>query len=178
MAYATVLSLSQNTAARVVKVWEELARASISSVMLDLDVQPHISLAVCEVLDPALLRGPLQRFAETTRPLSLELSSLGTFPTTEGVVFLAPVVTQELLEVHHGFHGLLQDLGIESAEYYRPGNWVPHCTVALDVAPDQLGAAMELCLRSEAFGPAELNEIGMIEFLPVDELCAFPLGGQ
>jgi 2'-5' RNA ligase len=178
MAYAIVLNLSRDTAARVVKVWEDLARASISSTMLDLDVQPHITLAVCEVLDPALLRDPMQRFAETTRPLSLEFSSLGTFPTTEGVVFLAPAVTQELLEVHRGFHGLLQDLGIESAEYYRPGNWVPHCTVALDVAPDQLGAAMELCLHREAYGPMELDEIALIEFLPVDECCAFPLGGQ
>lgn len=178
MGYAIELNLSQDSAARVVEVWERLARASINSMRLDLGAQPHISLAVCEELDPALLREDLRRFAESTRPLSLALSSAGAFPTAEGVVYLAPVVTQELLEVHRRFHGLLRERGIEPVEYYRPGNWVPHCTVALGVAPDKMGAAMELCLRSEAFGPVELDEVSLIEFLPVGELYAYPLSGQ
>lgn len=96
MGYAVELNLSQDSAARVVEVWEGLARASISSRMLDLGAQPHVSLAVCEELDPTQLREELRRFAETTRPLSLKLSSAGAFPTAEGVMFLAPVVTQEL----------------------------------------------------------------------------------
>jgi 2'-5' RNA ligase len=177
MGYAMELNLSQDSAARVVELWERLAKESISSTMLDVRAQPHISLAVFEELDPAVLRAGLRRFAEVTRPLQVVLSSVGVFPTGEGVVFLAPVVTQELLVVHHRFHNLLRDRGIGSAEYYRPGNWVPHCTVAMGVAADKIGPALELCLQSEAFGAVELDEVSLIEFRPVREIYAFPLAG-
>ena len=128
MGYAIELNLSPASSARVVGLWEDLARASISSSMLDLGAQPHISLTVVDELDPALLRADLSRFAERTPLLSVDLASAGTFPTAEGVLFLAPVVTPELLEIHRGFHRLLSDRGVESVAYYRPGNWVPHCT--------------------------------------------------
>ena len=63
-------------------------------------------------------------------------------------------------------------------EYYWPGKWVPHCTVAIDVAPDKMGAALEMCVHSEAFGTVELDEVSLIEFRPVREIYAFPLGGR
>ena len=177
MGYAVELNLSRDSAARVVKVWESLAREGISSVMLDVDAQPHISLAVFEDLKPEALRADLSRFAEVTRPLSLDLASAGTFPTAKGVVFLAPVVTQELLSVHSRFHSLLRERGIDSVEYYRPGKWVPHCTVAIDLAPDKVGAALEMCVQSEAFGAVDLDKVSLIEFRPVREICTFSLGG-
>jgi len=178
MGYAVELNLSKDSAARVVKLWESLARESINSVMLDLGAQPHISLAVFEDLVPAVLQDDLGRFAEVTRPLSVVLSSVGAFPTAEGVVFLAPIVTQELLGVHERFHSLLRDREGECVEYYRPGKWVPHCTVAIDIVADRIGAAIEMCVRSEAFGPVELDEVSLIEFRPVREIYAFPLSAQ
>jgi hypothetical protein len=45
MGHAAILNLSKDSAARVVKVWESLAREAINSVMLDVGAQPHISLA-------------------------------------------------------------------------------------------------------------------------------------
>jgi 2'-5' RNA ligase len=178
MGYAIELNLSQKSAARVVKLWEDLARASISSTMLDLGAQPHISLAVVDELDPEVLRDDLSRFAEVTPPLWVDLASAGTFPTAEGVVFLAPVVTPELLGVHRRLHRLLSDGGVECAEYYWPGNWVPHCTVAIDVAADQIGAAIEMCVRSDAFGAVELDELSLIDFRPVREIYTYPLEGR
>ena len=178
MGYAVELNLSRDSAARVGKVWQSLAREGINSVMLDLGAQPHISLAVLEDLNPEALRGDLIRFAEVTPPLPVDLASAGTFPTTEGVVFLAPVVTQELLAVHGRFHSLLRDRGVYCEEYYRPGRWVPHCTVATGVAPGKMGAAVEMCVESEAFGAVELDKVSLVEFPPAREIYAFPLGGR
>jgi 2'-5' RNA ligase len=178
MGYAIGLNLSKNNAARVIRLWERLARESINSVMLNVGAQPHISLAVLADLDPAQLREDLHRFAEFTRPLSVVLSYAGTFPTAEGVVFLAPIVTHELLEVHGRLHQVLRDRGLECVEYYRPGQWVPHCTVAIDVPPEKIAAALELSVRSEAFGPVEMDEVSLVEFPPVRDIYAFPLGAR
>jgi 2'-5' RNA ligase len=178
MGYAIELNLSEDSAARVVEVWKSLAEAGINSAMLDLRAQPHISLAVLAHLDPEMLREDLRQFAEVTPPLQVVLDSAGAFPTAEGVVFLAPAVTQELLEVHGRFHGVLRDREVECQAYYWPGKWVPHCTVAMGVAPDKIGAALALCLQSDAFGPVEIDEVSLIEFLPVREIYAYPLSGQ
>ena len=178
MGYAVELNLCRGNAARVVKVWESLAREGLNPVMLDLGAQPHVSLAVFEELNPEALRADLRRFAEVTPPLSVDLAFAGTFPTAEGVVFLAPVVTQELLALHSRFHSVLRERGIDSVEYYRPGNWVPHCTVAIDLAPDQVAAALEICVQSQAFGPVILDELSLIEFRPVREIYTFSLRGR
>jgi 2'-5' RNA ligase len=178
MGYSVELNLSKDSAAPVVKLWQTLATASISSVMLDLGAQPHISLAIFQDLDPAVLQEDLKRFAEVTGSLSVVLSCAGTFPTAEGVVFLAPVVTQELLAVHERLHSLMRDRGVQSVNYYWPGEWVPHCTVAMGVTPDKIGAATEICVQSEAFGPVELDAVSLIEFPPVREIYAFPLSAS
>lgn len=178
MGYAIELNLSQKSAVQVVRLWEDLARASISSAMLDLAARPHISLAVIDELDPELIRDDLSCFAEVTPPLWVDLASAGTFPTAEGVVFLAPVVNPELLGVHRRFHRLLSDRGVECEEYYWPGNWVPHCTVAIDLPADKIGAAIETCVQSEAFGAVELDELSLISFRPVREIYTYPLAGR
>ena len=178
MGYAVTLNLSRDSAARVVRVWKGLAREAISSVMLDVGAQPHISLAVFQDLEPGVLRDDLSQFAQGTPPLSLDLASVGTFPTAEGVVFLAPAVTQELLEAHRRFHSFLRRQGVDCVDYYLPGRWVPHCTVATGVAPHRMGAALEVCVQSEAFGAVELDEVSLIEFPPVREIYAFSLGGR
>ena len=177
MAYAVELNLSTGSAARVVTLWKRFAEESISSVMLDVGAKPHISLASFEDLDPLALQDDLRHFAATTKPLLVALSSVGAFPTSEGVVFLAPVVTRELLDVHERFQGLLGSTGAGCLGYWWPGRWVPHCTVATEITPDKLGRAIELCLQSEVFGTVTLDEVSLIEFRPVHEIYAFPLRG-
>jgi hypothetical protein len=47
---------------RIVRLWRTLADKAISSVLLDLGVRPHISLAGFEDLDPEVLRSQLYDF--------------------------------------------------------------------------------------------------------------------
>jgi hypothetical protein len=111
------------------------------------------------------------RIAEDTRsnqapdraPLSADLASAGTFPTAEGVVLLAPAVTQELLVVHRRFYSFLKDRGGDWVKDCWPGKWVPHCTAAMDVAPGKMGAALETSVQSEALRAVELDKVSLNE---------------
>ncbi len=91
-------------------------------------------------------------------------------------MFLAPVVTADLLNLHARLHGLIGKLGLESDRYYRPGNWFPHCTMAMYLQPEQIGPAVELCRRCEAFRNGQLVEMGLVEYAPPRDICLFPLG--
>ena len=71
-------------------------------------VEPHITLADYNELDVHLYKEKLGEFVamqENTDPVTFP--SVGVFPTN-GTVFLAPTVTDELLKLHHSFHDYLK----------------------------------------------------------------------
>lgn len=177
MGFAVELYFDPATEARLTALCTAVSQTCGGVDLLALGVRPHISLAVMGDLEVNRLRGPLHAFAEAEPPLPVSLGAVGAFPSTEGVVYIAPVVTRELLDLHARFHRRLGELGLVSGAYYRPGHWIPHCTVGLELPPDQVSTAVDVCLRDTAFGKGHLTQIGLIEFLPVRELYTFPLIG-
>jgi 2'-5' RNA ligase len=175
MGYAVELNLDPGSAARVQTLWDELAGAGITSEMPDLGAYPHVSLAVFDEIEPARIRPVLESFAGSHRPIQVRLASVGTFPSEEGVVYLAPVVTPELLALHADFHERLRESGLVGWEYYLPGRWVPHCTVGIFLPPEKVPETVSRVRAADVFGPADLVEVTLIEFKPVRTLLSFPL---
>lgn len=175
MGFAVEMRFDPQAESRVRSLWDELARQGIRSPLPTIGSRPHVSLAVFDRLDPSRIRPELERMAAKIAPIPLTLCAVGSFPTQEGVVFLAPVVTQELLELHRRVHAHIDELGLRVLEHYRPGRWVPHCTVAIDLPREQVPLALDICRGSRAFGPALLAEIGLVQYRPVRPICSYPL---
>jgi 2'-5' RNA ligase len=175
MGFAVEMHFDRQAEARIRALWDELARQGIRSSLPTIGSRPHISLAVFDRLDPSRVGPELERMAGRTASVPLTLCAVGSFPTQEGVVFLAPVVTQDLLELHRRVHCRIDEMGLRPLEHYRPGRWVPHCTVAIDLPREQVPLALDICRGSRAFGPALLAEIGLVQYRPVRPICSFPL---
>ncbi len=172
-----MLYFDPDTELRLKLLWQRLADEGISSAMVSSDLRPHLSLAGVEGVDCAELRHELAAFAQQTPPLHISLAAVGIFPGEEGVVYIAPVVTSGLLALHQRFHARLEELGYRTIPHYRPGVWVPHCTVAIQLPPDKIPAAVDICCRSDVFGPAQLVEVGAVQVSPAYEVCGYPLQG-
>jgi len=177
MAFAVILYLDPATEAEVQALWALLSEKQISTVIATMGIRPHISLAGVEHLDAQQVCAMLKTFAQSASPLTIKFGAVGTFPTEQGVVYLAPIVTSELLRLHEELGVRLADLGLSSHEYYRPGNWIPHSTVAINLPPASVPAAVNICCKSNLFHAARLVEIALVEYLPVREICVCPLGG-
>ena len=175
MPYAFELALDPASAAVVRRVWRDLDGAGIG-YMARSGASPHVSLGIWETIDREGAQAELARFAPQTPPIELTLASVGLFPRV--AVFLAPVVTAELLELHACFHRRFEHLGRALWEHYRPGAWVPHCTLAMELAADRFGEALAIAGRVPLPLAARLIEIGIVEFRPVKELVSCPLGGR
>lgn len=177
MGYAIELFYDDDSERAVRECWDGLGAALGKPSLSELGARPHVSLAVYDDdLDTAGFPERLLEFAQSIDPFEFRLSSVGTFPGNEGVVFLAPVVTRRLLAVHARFHEVFSRYGESGMAYYLPGNWVPHCTVAIDLAADEVTEAMAYCRG--AFQPVKgrFQEIGLVEFRPVKERCTCRLG--
>jgi len=142
MPLAIEMFFDNRTDAAVRSLWERLAEDGLPS--LDTTYRPHVSLAVFDG-DPFMELSSLVRgWASTVHYMTLELSHIGRFPET-GVAFLGVTPTRLLLDLHEGLHVRLaaHPTGTGS-DLYRPGSWVPHCTLAMRVADPDVSRLLSL----------------------------------
>lgn len=173
MPFAIELALDPAAGAAVRRIWRELEDAGITS-MARSGAHPHISLGIWNALDLPACQAELAAFAREIEPIPVTLASVRTFST--GAVFLAPEANPGLAALHAGFHRRFAHLGTGLWEYYAPGLWVPHCTLAMDLTEDLVPTVLEIARRAPLPLGGRLDRIGIVEFRPVTQRCAFALG--
>ena len=140
--FAIVVELDDVASAAVRQITQRVATVARESAISVATIAPHVTLATCRNLDVERFRPLLAELAARTPVFATTLASLGVFPTEEGVIFLAPTIAQELVELQLGILTRLQHLGAEVEPYWLPGQWVPHCTVATGVSRELMSTAM------------------------------------
>ena len=175
MGFAVELYFDSEIEKSVRNLRQILFERGISSTLEGLGDKPHISLAVFFNIDRDNLIALTKAYAEKIEPFDFQLSAVGTFPTDENVLFLSPAPTKQLLTCHQNFHDQLTDFGIVSSPYYSPANWIPHCTVEINIPDEQMSKAMDICKK--AFKPlrGQFQEIGVVEFRPVKHLATWSI---
>jgi 2'-5' RNA ligase len=176
---AICLFFDGETEDRVRELWGHLAGAGITSEMPDAGWRPHITLAGCDRLDISRYEPALHEFASAQPGLPVVLSSVGCFLSPNSTLFLAPTMTQELMDLHVRHQAMATKFSGRMSGYYLPGNWVPHCTLGLNLSPESLVKSVGVC-QSECRLPlvGQLQEIGVVQVKrpQVVPVCCFPLG--
>lgn len=144
MAHAIEMFFDEDADTEVRTLWGKLATAGLPSLATRTHRQhrPHVSLTVTASLDQADLT-PVRSVLAEHLPVML-LDALGTFPGSEGALFLAAVVTTDLLTLHAKVHDALAGQPVTHWPYYLPGRWVPHCTLAQGLSRDEIAEAFRL----------------------------------
>lgn len=134
MPYSVELRFDPDLTRRVRALWQSLEEIGAGSFGPGGEPVPHISLAVYDDedrVDEAAASGLVERLVATRGPIEITFAGFGVFPTEENVLFLAPVVTSTLLDLHASYHAMADDLSASCRAYYLPGRWVPHCTLSM-----------------------------------------------
>jgi 2'-5' RNA ligase len=176
MTFAIQLFVDPGSDTVVRSVWDELASTGLSH-MRDSGNRPHFSLALYRELTVPVCASLLTSFAETHAPFALTIESVGIFPGEQFVMFLAPIVIPDLLDLHREVHQLLQGTGAFPVPYYLPGHWTPHCALATRVPPHLVSQVVAIGLGMSFPLSIRIEEIGVIEYPPVKHLFAFRLTG-
>lgn len=102
--------------------------------------RPHLSLAVADEFPPEPVAEAL---GVLPLPVPVSFQYVGQFPG--GVLWLGPTTTAQLLALHDATVARLDTAGIPFWPLYRPGAWVPHCTLSMTARRDAVAAAVPLC---------------------------------
>ncbi|HDR7589120.1 hypothetical protein BW899_08885 [Bacillus mycoides] len=126
-------------------------------------VEPHITLADYNELDVNLYTEKLKEFVAFQENIAVvTFPSVGTFPTN-GTIFLAPTITNELLRFHHSYHDYFKTFHDNSNSYYVPGKWVPHCTFANGLHSNQFLSVMEYIYEKFDVTLASIEKLKLIK---------------
>ncbi len=126
-------------------------------------VEPHITLADYNELDVNLYTEKLKEFVAFQENIAaVTFPSVGTFPTN-GTIFLAPTITNELLRFHHSYHDYFKTFHDNPNSYYVPEKWVPHCTIANQLNVNQFLGAIEYLYEKFEITRASIEKLKLIK---------------
>ncbi|KAF7802868.1 putative RNA ligase/cyclic nucleotide phosphodiesterase [Senna tora] len=176
--YAIELYFDPALENQVLKAWNVLARRQISTHLIEIESRPHITLFSTPFIDPAKLESIVKSLAAKLEPLPLTLSSIGTLPNDNNVLFLAPTPSISLLQFQSQLCDAMKKEGIEIGEEFRADSWIPYCSVAQDVPKTRMAEAF--CVLRDLKLPVSgyAMDIGLVEFSPVRELFSFVMGNS
>ena len=142
--------------------------------------RPHVSVCSCPSLDEAAFGQALAAFAADTPPLTVEFASVAAFASAEGVVFLAPVLTADLIALHERLVEAMRQSGARVSDLYQPGRWVPHCTLAQGLPPELVSQAVAVALRQWPSAVGRIEQVGLADVSPPQSrvVAQCPLKGQ
>ncbi|GGE27721.1 2'-5' RNA ligase family protein [Streptococcus himalayensis] len=176
--YAVITIFDEETNQKIHGIWDGLAKEHISTYGFQVpNRRPHITLASFEkVPDMQYFSEQLAKFCAGQTVVELQLSLLGTFLDSR-VLGLFPVVTDELYDLHRNIHQLLSEFKNENS-LYRPGKWVPHCTLVNHEKEADLEQAYTYCRTHFSSFSGQLTEMIVLQFhtsQKIEEIYRFPL---
>lgn len=138
MALAVCLLFDPRTERRLVNLWSSLEADGVASLPSHTHGRhvPHLSYAVLRRYDVEAV-GAALRWLPGAGPLPLHFDAVGHF--RRGRVALVPAVSGELVARQERVVAAVEATGADLHIHYRPGSWVPHCSIATRVRQDQMG---------------------------------------
>ena len=142
MDYAILLSFDTQADEQIRQLAQSLADGGVNSTYLASGLRPHLTLAEFNTSQITDVRDCLNDLVgHALQPIEIKLASVGFFPGENSVIFLSPIIDERLLNFHRQINSALEPLCESFSPLYREENWVPHCTVALELGVDEFSAA-------------------------------------
>lgn len=155
------------------RLWDRLEELGIPTLRSHTHGRhvPHLSVAVLRDWQPENVQKAVEELP-ASGPVELYFDALGTF--RRGRAWLVPAVAADVLQRQERVVAAVTATGADLHRHYKPGLWVPHCTLAPRVplvALPVLAAAVYDVLPLEATADrAALIDSGTGEVSPLTHL--------
>ena len=147
MALALEMGLDPGADRAIRDLWSRLELLGVPSLEGHVpSIRPHLSLIVTDDADGLQEHAP--RLALHGVETEIEMAAVSLFPADPPVLVLAVAPAPELVTLHERVNAALAAAGVDIWPHYRPGTWLPHCTLSMGVPADALAGALTACLAS------------------------------
>ena len=166
---------ADNASARPIRaLWDEVGQLEQSPSLAGLNYPPHLTLAIYDQIDEAEAADAVATVFAAEPPYHLRFSAIRWFENDPLVLWAAPEASDRLMQVHAALHAIL-DPGL-CRPYYRPGIWVPHCSLGTAIPTQRRDEALVFTQRQITPFEVRFDVADVVRFLPVEVVLAVRLG--
>ncbi|HEU4327923.1 MAG TPA: 2'-5' RNA ligase family protein [Roseiflexaceae bacterium] len=160
-------------------MWQTIERAALPAKLPSSGSRLHISLASCDYLERGVFVPLLEHITAATSCFSIRFAHFGRFIAGEGALFLAPVVSEQLISLHRSVLAAFERYKLAASSYDLPDQWVPHCTLVRAISSDDVGAAIAVCHSVGIPLQGQIEALGLVAVCPerIEQLVTIPLHG-
>ncbi|MCL2194442.1 MAG: 2'-5' RNA ligase family protein [Oscillospiraceae bacterium] len=172
MDYALELFFDEQSEQRIRDDWRQVG----NDYLLRVQSTPHVTLGIFSDIPPAQADATLQAAAKRIAPFPMQFASVGAFVSPHMWLYLAPTVTQHLLDLHARLHDVFAFCDSAKFPYYHVGNWVPHCAITPAENAQQLARATEILAQAHEPFTAQVTRMAWVEITkPVKTMACYHL---
>jgi 2'-5' RNA ligase len=140
VALAVCLLFDPDTDRAVRRLWSALEEAGLGTLLSHTHRRhvPHLSYAVLRTYDVDAVAAAVRALPPGS-PLELHFDAVGLFPRGRAAL-LAPA-SEELLSRQRSLVEAVAATGADLHWHYRPGRWLPHCSLTTGTSQELLATA-------------------------------------
>jgi 2'-5' RNA ligase len=172
MAFAISLKAVNDTTGPIRTLWEEVACFESRPSMATLNYPPHLTLAIYDDIPLARLRASLREAFTGTSALRLTFTRLCFFDDPL-VLWAEPSLSAALATAHARVHACVDPRLCHL--HYRPGAWVPHCTLGTEILAKHREEAIAFISRPIPAFEVIFDVADCVSFSPVAVIDEQPL---
>lgn len=175
MTYSIGLNFDEKTEEKIKKDMVKLCEKGINTYALDYKVPPHITLCIFEyeLENIDVLKKIVHSFGASLKTDGVKFSSIGAF--NPPVLFYAPVVTKQLIDINEKLHDQLKQVVTEFNQYYMPNNWVPHVALGYKMTQKDLLTAFKYVQQEFIAFAGQYTKLVLGECNPYKEIYVVDL---
>lgn len=164
MPIAVELTLDDKTSAHLHTLWQGIQALGLRNKTPRLNSTPHITLALYEDKHWHGLVSRCAEFTDTQPPVTVAFDHMGMFNNKHKVLFLAPNVTPELLNLRRAWLALTNDLPQWSKAADGGKRWAPHATLAKRLRAAQAQQALAHLMQADLPTRATITGVHLNQF--------------
>lgn len=148
---------------RIRNYWSLLSKHGVSDFMEKKILYPHMTLSVYKERISIKKIEMLRKIAERVISDSIYLNSIGTFGKAN-VIFLRPSDDSYLRSIKREIE---ENIIGKRLDLYSEPDWVPHCTLAMNVSDIKFSAGLQLIRKKFKPFKMRIRELVVVECNPV-----------
>lgn len=158
-----VVLLFEDEATQTIRqIWQALTDLKIETNGIDKHISPHITLGMFKEHHSDDLGQLVESFASKFTSLPINMSHYGFFTSPHRIVYLGVTMTDALYQLHRElYRQLASDLDVTTL--FVPETYVPHCTLAFDLQPEELPIILDICQQFPIPIMTRANRIALVD---------------
>lgn len=171
------LFFNKDTDAFFRSLWQKVKNADLPNPLLERGATPHITLSFGNDVNVDSLVSSLDKKLSGKSTFELTFVSLSTFANEKGVIFVAPIVTRTLLNLHREVQQEMSYHASTSA-HSQVDRWSPHCTLTMQLSPPQLLEGFRLLGNLQLPVSGRGEQVSLLEYPNLKKLASWQLVGK